>query len=138
MRSKLNSLEEIPQDLNYEGYLWMSNDDTPIEDLFTIREKLNDKNLNPYIVEGLLFCKATNTSIMIRHTGKYNISKFDLEKIEVGYELTAEKSYFSNKKLSRGSKIKFRQLWKNENDENCACMEVLTLKATVFTGFENI
>ena len=136
MRSKLNSLEEIPN-LNYEGYLWMSNGDTPIEDLVSIREKLNDKNLNPFIVEGLLFCKATNTSIMIRHTGKYNISKFDLEKIEVSYELTAEKSYFSNNKISAGKKLKFRQLWENEKDENCASMEVLTLKATVFTGFEN-
>ena len=136
MRSKLNSLKEIPN-LEYEGYLWMSDKDAPIENLEKIKEQLQSEELNPYIVEGLLYAQKEKISIMIRHTGKYNISQFDLNQVSSNDELTAGKSYFSNNKISAGKKLKFRQLWENEKDDNCACMEVLTLKATVFTGFDN-
>jgi len=119
----------------YEGYVWLSNADKPIVlpkeefDFSTIKE-----NDNPFIVEALLYCKEENVSVTIRHTGKYHINEFDLNNLQEGAVL--EKVQYLPHRLDNIEKVNFKQLWLPEKDENCLNMEVLKMKALIFTGFE--
>ncbi len=120
----------------YEGYLWFSDQEKPK----VLKEEEYDfsqltENENPFIVEGMLFCKEENISIMIRHTGKYHICEFDLNKLEKKGAEFEDIEYLPHR-LNGVKKVKFKQLWLPEKDENCEKMEVLKMKALIFTGFE--
>ncbi len=133
-------LQEIP-DLEFEGYVWKSDTRSPK----VLRKEKFDFNIisdNPFIQEALLFCEDEEKSIMIRHTGNYQITEFDLKNLPDSAELNS-KTYFSHR-IEGIKKLNFKQLWLPEPDENCAKneddpndkgMEVLTLKAHIFTGF---
>lgn len=124
-------LKSIPN-LKFEGYIWLSNGKNPImaEDF-----DFSSVAINPFIQEALLFCKEENVSVMIRHTGEYQITEFDFNKLPKNAVLET-KEYFSHR-IVKSNKLSFKQLWIPEPDENCEGMEVLTLKAHIFTGFTN-
>lgn len=129
-----NDLSQIPE-LDYEGYIWYSDTAKPI-----LAKAFDFKSvgINPFIQEALLFCKEKDISVMVRHTGKYHISEFDLNAlISNGAELGEEKKYYPHRLDIGDKKVCIRQLWIPEKDENCGGMEVLTLRAHIFTGFKN-
>lgn len=134
MKPKTN-IKDIPT-RKYEGYIWLSNEENPIilpEEEFDFSSvKEND---NPFIVEALLYFKDDNeeVSIIIKHTGKYHIHEIDLKKYSD--ENFVDVKYLPHR-LGNVEKVNFKQLWLPKPDENCEGMEVLQMKALVFTGFE--
>ena len=116
----------------YEGYVWLSNAEKPI--ILPNKEfdfsQYSEKS-NPFIVKALLFNEGK--SITIRHTGKYHINEFDLK--NYSDENLIDVQYLPHR-LDGVEKVKFKQLWLPEKDENCEDMEVLKMNALVFTGFE--
>ena len=134
-RTQYKTLAEIPL-RNYVGYVWYSNESKPtllpeeIEkvDFFTSLE-------NPFIIEGLLWCESEQKSIMIRHTGKYFIYEYDLELIPNEY--LVPKAYLPHRLGDEVKNVRFKQLWLPEKDPLCEDMEVMTMKALIFTGFNS-
>ena len=133
MKNKYTHPQEIPEG-NYVGYIWEADEKRPR--ILPDEEYSKDKwGKNSYIIEGLLYDKGQKKSIHIRHTGRYVIHQFDLEKLPEGGELKTVE-YLSHR-LGEKRPVYFQQLWLPENDENCHGMEVLKMKALIFIGFDN-
>jgi CRISPR type III-associated protein (TIGR04423 family) len=129
--TKIDQLIGIPN-LNYEGYIWFSDQTKPIV-LNNEKFDFNSIKLNPFIVEGLLFNRESNISIHILHTGTYNISKYELDKISSKNIL--EEEYLPHR-IENIEKVCFKQIWEEKNDPNCEEFPVLTITALVFCGFK--
>lgn len=134
--NKLDSLTDIPK-MKYTGYVWLSNENKPtvlIDEVYDF----GITSTNPFIVEALLCNKEEHISVMIRHSGKYHIHKYDLSELDIDVEpekkfLPYRLDHTSGKQIE---KVTFQQTWMPEKDPLCENMEVLTMKALVFTGFE--
>lgn len=139
---KLDNLSDIPK-LTYEGYVWFSNKKEP---------QILDKALfdsiqfeeNTFIIEALLWnAEDGGTSIIVRHTGKYHIQEFKLNELPTGHELV-EKVYLPHRLGNKVKHVYFQQLWIPEEDPLCfnhetnKGMEVMTMKALIFTGFNSL
>lgn len=137
--NKYNSLSEIPENgRNYIGYYWLSDSKTPC--------KIDGHNykiasINPFVMEAMLWDADNEISIMVKHTGKYWISAFDLKEIRkiYGNDALHSKQYLPHRLSHIGEikKVKFEQLWLPESDALCEGEKVLKLKAILFTGFKN-
>lgn len=93
-----------------------------------------DTKENPFVIEALLWNAEEDISIMVRHTGKYHIQEFKLKELPVGHELI-EKVYLPHRLGDKVEHVCFKQLWIPEPDALCEGMEVMTMKALIFTGF---
>ncbi|APF18785.1 hypothetical protein Calab_3157 [Caldithrix abyssi DSM 13497] len=132
---KLNNLSEIP-DLNFEGYLWLSNEAAPrrINKINAAEYEKDGQPLNPFIREAYLYDVDNNVSVAVRHVpGRYLINFFDLKKLPEDFEITEQK-FLANKKI--GKKLIFKEIWAPESDDNCEGFAVLRKKVTVFCGIE--
>ncbi len=127
--SKLN---EIPN-LSFEGYVWMSDKKNPVM-LKNEAYDFGTIGTNPFIIEALLFNKKKNISIHIQHTGCYHITQYTLSELMLDGAVSEEKNYLPHR-LSGVENVSFKQVWLPDIDELCEGMEVLTLKAIVFCGF---
>jgi CRISPR type III-associated protein (TIGR04423 family) len=130
------NITEIPKDLKYTGYIWMSDSSIPkqylqptrIEDVFNVSDESN-----PFIVEGQLYSKTAEKSYSIRYIdGQHIVTEYDLKLLPKEYDL---KKFIPNR-IEGVSKILFRQYWRPRKDELCEGMEVLVPAAYVFAGFE--
>jgi CRISPR type III-associated protein (TIGR04423 family) len=130
---KLNSLYEIPS-FNFDGYIWKSDSENPIT-LLDEKFDFSTIQLNPFIVEGLLYNQDENKSYHITHDGEYHIVEYDLKELSKKGEII-EKKYNPHRLVDSIKKVKFYQIWKDEKDPNCNDLPVLTLKATVFCGLK--
>ena len=139
MINEYKNPQSIPEG-NYVGYIWEADD--------KFKPRLLPKGDYPkqlwgkesYITEGLLYDKAANKSIHIRHTGKYHIHEYDLNNLPEGSEL--ETVHYLSHRLGEKRPVYFQQLWLLEPDENCINekdekMQVLKMKALIFIGFDN-
>lgn len=118
----------------FEGYVWLSDEKEPrlVEDF-----DFSSVGVNPFIQEALLFCKEKNISVMVRHTGAYHITEYDLGALEVnGAELSKIIEYFPHRLNIGDKKVRIQQLWIPEEDPLCCDFPVLNLKAHIFVGFE--
>lgn len=135
---KLNNFKEIPQ-LEYEGYIWVSDAKKP--EIITSEAELSkyEKNgtpTNPFILEGHLYSRSQNISVSIRHTsGKYYITQFNIAELNEKENLV-DKYYLAHRNLDKENQLHFQEIWLPESDKNCENMEVLTKKAVAFVGFE--
>ena len=135
------NITEIPRDVPYEGYLWMSDKKEPVKlEEETLGELLNGitDNSNPFVVEGQLYCSTAKKSYSIKYVdGEHIVIEYDFEKRPEDWFHTEDddKAFITNR-LVDISKIKFRQFWKPEPDELCNGMNVLVPAAYVFVGFE--
>lgn len=126
------------QKRKYIGYVWMSDKEEPIVLEQPTEFDFSSIEVNPFVQEALLFSEEENISVMVRHTGVYNITEFCLNKFPEEYELV-EKQYYPHKKLGfKDTRVCISQLWLPKKDDNCEEMEVLTLKAHIFTGFKKL
>ncbi len=129
------TITDIPK-RKYDGYVWLSNEKYPIildkqeYDFTQVKE-------NPFVIEALLWNAEEDISIMIRHTGKYHIQEFNLNELPVGHELE-EKVYLPHRLGDNVKYVFFKQLWIPEPDPFCEKMEVMTMKALIFTGFNSL
>lgn len=121
----------------YEGYIWYSHKEEPKvlfgEEDFAFNEP---DHANPFVIEALLYDRENEISVMVKHAGRHIISEIDLKNLPSEAVLSDEKQYYPHRLNKKVSKVGFKQLWLPERDENCEKMEVLHLKAIVFTGFE--
>lgn len=129
-----HELSAIPN-RKYIGYIWMSDKEEPIVLKEPTVYDFSNIEINPFIQEALLYNEEENISVMVRHTGDYNISEFCLNKLPEKHELV-EKQYYPHRLGFNDKRVCISQLWLPQKDENCEEMEVLTLKAHIFTGFK--
>lgn len=120
----------------YQGYVWMSDQKMPE----TLNGKIEFdfshtkyKHANPFVIEALLWCAESQTSVHVRHTGRYIIN----ETVLTEEDLKNSKFYIPNRVETSGRDMRFAQIWKDEPDPLCEGFPVQTLKAVVFTGFTN-
>ncbi len=128
---KLNNLKEIPS-VNYEGYIWMSNETEP-KVLKNEKYDFSAISQNPFIIEGLLYDKTSQKSFHIQHVGECLIYEYNLD--EVKSENLVPKEYLPHR-LKEVEKVCFKQIWEEEEDKNCEGFPVLNLKVIVFCGFK--
>jgi len=125
-------LKEIPENIKFDGYLWMSDKPNPIileDQVFTLKV---DETSNPFIVEGYLLDKVNKVSYSFRYLdGEYLINKYTLD---AGTQFT-ELKFLANR-IQEKEHLFFRQYWEAVPDECCEGMEVLKPKANVFVGFK--
>lgn len=121
-------------DLNlkgFQGYLWASDKNKP--------EKTTDltkfiENQNPFIIEAAFYNQEEEKSISIKHfSGNYMINSFDLKLLTPNIEIK-KIEFLANKNI--GKKLKYKEIWIPEKEENCQGFEVLQKKAVVFIGIE--
>lgn len=131
----------------YEGYLWLSDEDTPIL-IPTKREGYNlekdgldlPSDQNPFVIEGLLFDASNSKSIKIKYIdGGYLVKEYSLEPQTPSD--VQDVTYQSHR--MGGRKLKFLQYWEENNDESCddpqdeRGMKTLRPGKLVFVGFDN-
>lgn len=127
---KIDNITEIPA-CKYEGYVWLSDATAPV---VLNNESFDFESIktNPFVIEALLYSPGEDVSIHVQHTDEYQIFEYNLKAFS--QREISEKVYLSHR-LKDVTKLKFKQLWMPEMDNNCEDMEVLTLKAIVFCGF---
>jgi CRISPR type III-associated protein (TIGR04423 family) len=130
------NITEIPKDLTYTGYIWMSDSSRPTQYLQPTRLGdvlcVSDES-NPFIVEGQLYSKTAEKSYSIKYVdGKHIVKDYDLKLLPEEYDL---KKFIPNR-IDGVSKILFRQYWKPREDKLCEGMDVLVPADYVFVGFE--
>jgi len=124
-------IDEIDFDLEYEGYVWYSNQQYP-EIRSTIRK--SDFMTMPFIIEGNLFAKNERISISIKNVdGEYLIMQGDLSGLP-GDQIT-ELEYITTHKLPGISKVKLVRFWDEVEDEFCEGMKTLKPSWKAFKGF---
>lgn len=129
----ITKLSDIPSKL-YTGYVWFSDKAAP-KVLHNEHFDFGQVGLNPFLIEALLWNETDNTSLIVRHTGKYHIYEYDLKNLPEGYELV-DKKYLPHRLENNIEKVNFKQLWLPEPDPHSDGMMVLTMKALIFTGFK--
>jgi len=142
------SIQDNTKVIEYIGYLWLSNSQTPIEyhnpsEISTSMENIADDS-NPFIVEGQLYSKDANKSYSIKYVdGRHIVVEYDLNRIPGDWESDEKddlKKFIPNR--LKASKIVFRQYWELRVDEfcgkddSCEGMQVYQPAAFVFVGFE--
>lgn len=124
----------------YEGYLWYSDQNKPriLNDEPFNTNSLNEL-VNPFVVEGQLWCKEKRESVSIKYIdGKYVTTKYVVPE----EDLKKDKSYLFTKKkyiphrLKGVKRIVFLQYWRKEKDIRCNNFETLAVDKFVFIGFE--
>ncbi len=134
MYSIIDNLETLKSEIQgkeYEGYIWISDSNTPI--VANIVEKITMIESNSkFIIEGFIRCGVSSYSI--KHVdGTHKIVKFDMEAIE-GNSDYVKRSYVAHPRLQK-EEVCFYELWESEKDPMCENGDVLQFKAMVFIGF---
>ena len=128
---KLEKMEEISSTEKWTGYVWYSDQKKP-EILKEEALKLPTDN-KTFIIEALLH-DGGSKSIHILHTHQYQITEYDLTKINQ-YE-THEIEFIAVGRIQdQVNKITFLQIWAPKDTANCVGLKVLNLQATIFVGF---
>ncbi len=129
------SIDKIPINIDFEGYLWWSDKQEPKVFLENKLVELPKEVTNPFIIEGNLWDKATETSYLIRFIdGEYLVYKFELKKIPD--ERITPHVYLPNRMPENIKKLKFKEVWEEKTDELCNNFNVLKPAYIAFTGFE--
>lgn len=115
----------------YEGYLWMSDAQSPrVIDNEEFDLELPDE-ANPFIVEGQLFNREEGISISIKYVdGKYLCKEYS-----VGNQTACDTKVFYANRME-GKKLRFFQYWRDAANDLCEGMPVLQPAELVFVGFE--
>jgi len=134
MKSKI-SLQDIPSNKMYEGYLWRSYKQEP--ELYYGDEpiELPKEITNPFIIEGNLWNKVDEISYLIRFIdGEYLVYEFKLKGIHP--ERITELKYLPNRMPADIKKLSFSEVWSEQPDPLCNGFEVLKPAFIAFVGFK--
>ena len=128
------SIQDIPADVNFEGYYWYSNRPKP--------EIITDEPIQPgwftalpFVVEANFYSREKQLSLQVRHVdGQYQVALIDLG--------MADKSLKGESKTYLGHDLDGRdfqviEAWRPEADPFCEGMEVLVPAWSAFAGFVN-
>lgn len=134
--NKLSRLNEIPK-CKFIGYIWFSDQQNPII-LHNETFDFNNVDLNPFIIEAMLFIPEKNQSISIKHADDYIIVCFDCSKLDNSKEKyrLINKKYLAYK-LPEIQYINMTEIWEREDViiENVNNFSQWVFKAEFFTGF---
>ena len=128
---------EINKQPRYEGYIWQSDQTQPrvlLDEVFDVESITDD--INPFVIEGLLWNAADGISISIRYVdGKHIIKEHQVTNDDLGGtpSVTPEQ-YISH--IKGVGRLHFLRYWKAEKDEMCEGFETLRPEKLVFVGFE--
>ena len=142
----MDDSNKVPEG-EYEGYYWMSDADEPVVSrggmsAGEINALLEDKEANPFVVEGLMFCRASGVSVSIRYVdGEYVVKTFktsgSIADVKAGrYDSISLKRFHAHR--MPGMRLVFFQYWRDVVDPLCAGMSVLQPAEMAFVGFEPI
>ena len=140
MQTKINSLKNIPLNSSYDGYLWWSDQETPVvlrnETLISKQKVWPEVTDNPFIIEGNLWNKDDQTSYLIRFIdGEYLVYEFKLKGNNPGSITKLE--YLPNRMPPDIKKLLFNEVWIKQPDPLCEGFEVLKPAFIAFVGFKN-
>lgn len=127
---------DIPHDIKYEGYYWMSNSTTPV----VLHEETLPgdfgNRLNPFIVEAWLYSKEEMLSFHVRNAG--NIIIIDKQTI-TEKDLTNKDNTITIYASERMGEVllRFLILRTPVPDKQCLGMETLEVNGCAFVGFEH-
>lgn len=136
-RIKINEIK----DLNYEGYIWLSDKEKPIV-YENVPVTLPNEGDNPFVVEGQLYNKAEGLSYSIKYVdGQHIIQENTVTKADMENKDNEVKDYLSNR---MGDKwLKFLRYWEEipdednfQDEEHPNGLPVLTMTKNVFVGFK--
>lgn len=121
-----------------EGYLWYSDQDTPlVYDGTEVSLELNDSD-NPFVIEGQLYDTEKDISYSIKYVdGKYLKKEYpqDIKDKDQSDCEIIEKSYMSNRMDDKV--LHFMEIWRpSESEPLCEGMSVLQPAELVFVGFK--
>jgi CRISPR type III-associated protein (TIGR04423 family) len=130
---KIN-INNIPFDLEYEGYYWYSNSKQPniVENTLISSAIFTEM---PFIVEGNFFNEEKQISISIKNIdGTYLITITDFNTLKISN--LVEQNYIAKNELTGISKIKLAQYWEEgEADPYLENMKTLIPTWVAFKGF---
>lgn len=126
------NIEDINFDLEYEGYLWYSNQQKPVKVTKIKRDDFSDL---PFIVEGNLYAEDKGISIAIKNIdGDYFITQGNV--VDLPEDQLTHQEFVAHK-LDGVEKIKMIQFWEeSENDELLEGMKTLKPCWRAFIGFK--
>lgn len=133
--NKKISIKQIPQNIDFTGYVWMSDSQNPVVDPTEIKKILNktSDNSNPFVIEGQLYCDSTKQSFSIRYTdGEYFVVEYNLS--EANKTNGIYKEFVSNR-IPNNKKLRFFAYWEAKPDSLCKDMQVLQPADFAFVGF---
>lgn len=139
-------LSAIDFSQKYQGYFWMSDEESPMVFLSTetLSKQLEnygkfpiqlqaDLNPNPFVIEGLLYDPENHISYTIKFVdGEYIVHKYVVQPEE-----KPDKVYLAHR-MPGVSQLKFIKRWKKQKDEFCEDMEVYRPAELVFVGFNKL
>ena len=128
------SIEQIPQDILFEGYYWYSNQQKPklVFVPSTIQQSWFTKL--PFVVEANFYSREAKLSIQVRNIdGDYFVAKADLSRLE---KIEGNRVSYIGHDLE-GKKYNIIEAWIPKADELLEGMETLIPAWAAFAGFEN-
>ena len=132
----LINYQDINFEAKYEGYLWLSDANSPI----VYRNEQMDKSLfeksNPFIIEGQLYDWVSMISYSIKYVdGELKVYQYQVKPDDFNSIGIEEQTYIPNR-MEGISGLKFLQYWRPKKDKLCEGMEVKQPCEFVFVGFE--
>ncbi len=127
------SIQDLPTDVNFEGYYWYSNKQKP--EIIT-GEPIQHGWFTelPFVVEANFYSADAKLSIQVRHVeGQYQVTRIDLSQLDA---IPHEKRTYLGHDLE-GRNFRVIEAWQPEPDAFCADMEVLVPAWTAFAGFNS-
>jgi CRISPR type III-associated protein (TIGR04423 family) len=125
------TIDQIPDNIDFEGYYWYSNERKPeIID----GEKIDKSIFSdlPFVVEANFYSEAEKISIQVKNIdGQYHVGEIKLESIENAAEYIAHD-------LKGINKFKMVETWEEKEDDKDNLLEgmkVLVPSWTAFAGF---
>ena len=135
-RTQIISVSDFPSDIDFEGYLWFSDQSRPL--VLRGEEVPGDifNKILPFVIEGNLWSEERKLSIKIQNVdGQYLITSFDLNHSEEDFHLD-EKKYLTHR-LDGIREYRVVEAWEEKQDEYMENMKTLVPSWTAFKGFIN-
>lgn len=128
------SIQDIPGDINFEGYYWYSNAKVP--------EIITDEPIQPawfkdlpFVIEANFYSREHQLGIQVRYVdGQYQVAMINLSKVDKS--LTGDPQLYIGHDLN-GRNFQVIEAWQPEKDPFCEGMEVLVPSWSAFIGFVN-
>lgn len=128
-------IQDINTELRYEGYLWLSNADAPIEYSDSPLDMTLFEGANPFIREGYLYSQEGKCALTIKHAdGHYLINQYDVLEEDLN-DPEVEQLRFVTHRMSQ-CYLKFLRYWREDEAPACLDLPVKVFDRIVFVGFE--
>lgn len=136
-QNRIQRIDKIEAGSRYEGYVWMSNEQSPrvIEGAYGGISLLGSEN--PFIIEAQLYDAERMVSYSVKYVdGSYIATAYQVDSSDFNSTRVDQKVYFGHRMNNK--KLHFLRYWNAVEDEFCEKQPVLQPAALVFVGFKTI